>query len=399
MTVPVGYLITVALAAGPTLLALMPLRRPPILAALTFRLTLAINELPFIGCYYLVAATVLVIGQHDVTSPGGWAALGLGGLVMAGLGVTARRGLRAGPAVQAALAEAFGERGTRLADSDRAATVARRLPLGRILFQPFFARSFSVQKVTNISYGDAGRRNRLDLYRHRGQPVNAPVLIHLHGGHFVHGGKSRQAMPLLYRLASQGWVCISANYRLSPGATFPDFLVDVKKVLAWVRENGSRYGADPATVFVAGSSAGAHLAAMAALTPNDPDFQPGFEDAETSVTAAITLGGYYGPLDSDGRLPSSPMACIHPDAPPFFIAHGSNDTVVGVEMARELARKLRAVSANPVVYAELPGGQHAFDLFHSLRFDAISNGIEAFAGLVRTRASQARPDPSSCAGR
>jgi acetyl esterase/lipase len=399
MAVPVGYLITVALAAGPTLLALMPLRRPPILAALTFRLSLAINELPFIGFYYLVAATVLVIGQHDVTSPGGWAALGLGVLVMAGLGVIAWRGLRAGPAVQAALAEAFGEGGTWPADSDSAATLARRLPLGRIMFQPFSARRFSVQKLANISYGDAGRRNRLDLYRHRGRPENAPVLIHLHGGHFTQGHKSRQALPLLYRLASRGWVCISANYRLSPAATFPDFLIDVKKVLAWVRENGPRYGADPATVFVAGSSAGAHLAAMAALTPNDPAFQPGFEDANTSVTAAIALGGYYGLLDGDGRLPSSPMACLHPGAPPFFIAHGTNDTVVEVEMARELARQLRAVSANPVVYAELPGGQHAFDLFHSLRFDTVINGIEAFADLVRTRASQALPDPSSHVGR
>ena len=393
MAVPVGYVITAAPVAGCAALALMPLRRPPILAALTFRLTLAINELPFIAFCYLAAASVLLIGQHDVTSPGGWAALALGGLALAGLGAIAWRGLQTGPVVRAALAEAFGDGRA----PDRAATAARlrRLPLGRILFQPFSARRSSVQKLANISYG-AGRRNRLDLYRHRGRPENAPVLIHLHGGHFTQGHKSSQAMPLLYRLASQGWVCISANYRLSPAATFPDFLIDAKKVLAWVRENGPRYGADPAEVFVAGSSAGAHLAAMAALTPNDPAFQPGFEDANTSVTAAITLGGYYGPLDGDGRLPSSPMACIHPGAPPFFIAHGSNDTVTGVEMARDLARKLRVTSGSPVVYAELPGAQHAFDLFHSLRFDALVNGIEAFASLVRTRASQTRPDQSGC---
>ena len=67
-------------------------------------------------------------------------------------------------------------------------------------------------------------------------------------------------------------------------------------------------GADPAVVFVAGSSAGGHLAAMAALTPNDPRFQPGFERADTSVTAAICLYGYYGSLDTDERPPSSPRA-------------------------------------------------------------------------------------------
>ena len=394
MSVPIGYLITTALAAGWALLAIAPLRRPPMLAAVSFRLGLVINELPFVAFYYLAASTVLAVSQHDVTSAGGWATFALAVLATAGLGVIVWRGLQTGPVVHAALAEAFGERWP----TASAATAARlrRLPLARILFLPFVARRFSVQKQANISYGDAGRRNRLDLYRHRGRPENAPVLIHLHGGHFTQGHKSSQAMPLLYQLASQGWVCISANYRLSPAATFPDFLIDAKKVLAWVRENGPRYGADPETVFVAGSSAGAHLAAMAALTPNDPAFQPGFEEADTSVTAAITLGGYYGPLDGDGRLPSSPMACVHPGAPPFFIAHGTNDTVAGVEMARALARRLRAASASPVVYAELPGAQHAFDLFHSVRFDAVVHGVEAFASLVRTRAGQTRPDDSSC---
>ena len=95
-------------------------------------------------------------------------------------------------------------------------------------------------------------------------------------------------------LASQGWVCISANYRLSPAAEFPDHLVDVKMVVAWVRAHAREYGADPNLVFVAGSSAGGNLASMAALTPNDPAFQPGFEHADTSVTAAVSLYGYYG---------------------------------------------------------------------------------------------------------
>ncbi len=56
-------------------------------------------------------------------------------------------------------------------------------------------------------------------------------------------------------------------------------------------------------MFVAGSSAGAHLAASAALTPRAPAFQPGFEDADTSVTAAICLYGYYGAVDADAGVP------------------------------------------------------------------------------------------------
>ena len=180
-------------------------------------------------------------------------------------------------------------------------------------------------------------------------------------------------------------MCISANYRLSPAVRFPEHQIDAKRVLAWVREHGHEYGADPAVLFVAGSSAGGHLAAMAALTPNDPRFQPGFERADTSVTAAICLYGYYGSLETDERTPSSPQAYVRRDAPPFFVAHGDQDTLVLVEDARPFVQRLRRSSSNPVVYAELPGAQHAFDLFHSIRFETVVNAIEGFTAWVRSR--------------
>ena len=70
---------------------------------------------------------------------------------------------------------------------------------------------------------------------------------------------------------------LSASQRSSP-----DPLDDVKKVLAWVRERGPEYGADPNVVFLAGSSAGGHLAAMTALT-EDP-----FGGARSSACTATT---------------------------------------------------------------------------------------------------------------
>jgi acetyl esterase/lipase len=270
------------------------------------------------------------------------------------------------------------------------ARLRRRLPLGRILFGPWFVRRRDVERVADISYGDAGTRNLLDVYRHRAHATGGPTLIYLHGGGFVSGRKNREARPLLYRLASQGWVCISANYRLSPAARFPDHLIDVKKVIAWAREHGDHYGGDPEVVFVAGSSAGGHLAALAALTPNDPEFQPGFEGADTSVTGAISLYGYYGRLSRNERPPSSPLAYVGPGAPPFFVVHGVQDTLVRVDSARLFVETLRSASSNPVVYAELPGGQHSFDLFHSLRFDAVVDAIEAFTAWVRSQGGVTR---------
>ncbi|MFI0353250.1 alpha/beta hydrolase [Actinomadura sp. 9N407] len=127
----------------------------------------------------------------------------------------------------------------------------------------------------------------------------------MHGGHYDGGHKNSQSLPLIYRLAGQGWVCVSANYRLRPEFQHPDHLIDLKRVIAWVREHAHEYGADPTTLFVAGSSAGGHMAGLAALTQNDPAFQAGFEDADTSVTGAIYLNGWYAPISARGPSPRS----------------------------------------------------------------------------------------------
>jgi acetyl esterase/lipase len=386
---PIGYLVTVAFVAWCTLFALAPPRpRHSSLSNNSYWFGFLLNELPFVAFYWLLASTLLAFGQGDVGSPGGWVAFGVAVLTTVGLVVVAWRGLRAGPAVDHALGEGLGP-GWRVAiDAAMAARLRRRLPYGRILFAPFPLRRHDVERVANLPYGDAGKQNLLDVYRHRSHPSGAPTLIYLHGGGFRSGSKHREARPLIYRLA-QGWVCVSANYRLSPAARFPDHHVDAKKVIAWVRGHGREYGADPTVVFVAGSSAGAHLAALAALTPNDSTFQPGFEGADTSVTAAVCLYGYYGRLDTSQLVPSSPQAYVRTDAPPFFVAHGDRDTLVLVDDAQRFAARLRSSSSNPVVYAELPGAQHTFDLFGSLRFETVVAGIEAFAAWVRTR-QQAR---------
>ena len=129
---------------------------------------------------------------------------------------------------------------------------------------------------------------------------------------------------------------------------------------------------------------------MAALTANDPVFQPGFEDADTSVSAAVCLYGFYGNRDLGGLLPSSPHAYVRRDAPPFFIAHGDNDTFIPATSAESFVDALRGVSMNPVVYARLPGAQHSFDLLDSVRFQYVIDGVEAFTARVR-----ARGDPPS----
>jgi acetyl esterase/lipase len=384
---PVGYLVGVAVTGAMTLIALTgPAVRGP-LGAITYRIGLSVNELPIIFLSMLLASTLLAYDQGDPGSPVSWIALAGAGAAIAGLAVVVRRGLLAGPVVAAAVDDSLG-RGSR--EPPRTERTARRvLRYGRMLLWPFPIRPRTVVRLPNLAYGEAGRRNLLDVYHHRDRPAGAPVLVYLHGGGYFSGHKRHEGLPLLHRLASLGWVCISANYRLRPAATFPDHLVDAKKVIAWARANASRFGADPAVVFAAGSSAGGHMVTLAALTPNDPALQPGFESADTSLTAVISLYGYYGRYygrNEKEDIASTPFALSAAQAPPMFLVHGDRDVYVSVDAARELADRLRSRSPNPVVYAELPGGHHAFDLFCSPRMTAVVDGIERFTSWVRTRA-------------
>ena len=99
-------------------------------------------------------------------------------------------------------------------------------------------------------------------------------------------------------------VCFNADYRLSPKATFPDHLVDVKTAIAWIRDHAEEYGIDPDFLAVTGGSAGGHLTALTALTQNDPRYQPGFESADTSVQAAVPFYGVYDFTNRAGTMPS-----------------------------------------------------------------------------------------------
>ena len=388
---PIGYVLAVGVVGLGMALAVRPLGRSGWRGTISWLVSVVPSESPFVAFYWVTAVTLLALAQGDLGSPVGWVGLGLAAVSFIGAPILVSRSLQARTAVDDAFVRALGP-GWR-AGIERL-PASRGLPWLRIVLAPVPLFRWNVRRIKNIAYGDAGRQNRLDVYRRRSGGSGGPILIHLHGGYFRGGWKSFEARPLVHRLASRGWLCISANYRLRPAATFPDYLIDVKKAIAWAREHAHEHGADPEHVFLAGSSAGAHLAVTAALTENDPAFQPGFESADTTVSAAIGLYGYYGSVDSRRQpRPSSPVDYAHPDAPPLLIAHGDQDTFPGVppEHARATVEELRLAGVDPVVYVELPGAQHSFDLVHSIRFEMLIDGIEDFAAWVRTHAARSRP--------
>lgn len=381
---PYGLLTGILVHGSLVTLVLVSPRRPAWLAGLAHRVAAAYNEAPFLILLVVLVGAVpgLVDGWDEPA--GQTLALVLTLLLVAGLLVVAWRGAQARPVVAAALDEDLGpDWDTGLAPGLRE-QLHRRPPLGRMLV-PVVLRPRDVERVRDVPYGDAGRAHLLDLYRHRSRPEGAPVLVHVHAGGYHGGRKSQQSRALLFRLAQRGWVTIAANYRLRPHASFPDHLADLKRVVAWVRENGEAYGADPRTLVLAGGSAGAHLSSIAALTPNEPRYQPGFPDADTSVSAVVGLYGWYGGYYEVGGPTSEagPLGHDASGAPPFLVVHGEKDTLAHVETARRFVSHLRAASAAPVVYAELPAGQHTFDLFHSPRFTAVVDGVEGFVERVR----------------
>jgi acetyl esterase/lipase len=272
----------------------------------------------------------------------------------------------------------------------------------------------SVRVRRHVVFGRAGGRTlRLDIHEPADRPSSGerlPALVQVHGGGWVLGFKDRQGQLLMRHMAQRGWVCFNVDYRLSPMATFPDHLVDVKRAIAWIREHADELGVDPDFVAVTGGSAGGHLTTLTALTADDPRYQPGFEDADTSVQAAVPFYGVYDFTNRNGAWPpetiplflapvvmksdpqespelwaaASPLDQVHADAPPFFVIHGDLDLLAPVEDARDFVERLRGVSHQPVYYLELCGAQHAFETFMSIRANAVVDAAARFLTAVHT---------------
>ncbi|GIF01258.1 alpha/beta hydrolase [Paractinoplanes rishiriensis] len=378
-----GYLSSVLVLSACTACALWPARRSGVFGTGVYLVGMTYNALPVLAFTLGVASTSLAMARADLSRIGGLLTVLLPLPALVGLGLVLLRATRGIHVPGAAMAQVLGP-GWRAGIDSRLGTGLRtRVPLARVLLMPFLRRRGDVERIGNIAYAGGGRRHRLDLYRSRQRRTGCPVFVHFHGGRFVSGAKNRESLPLLYRLASRGWLCISANYRLYPQARFPDYVVDAKRVVAWAREHGHEYGADPAVLFVAGNSVGGYLATFVALTENHPAYQPGFTRTDTSVTGAVGLYGYYGRTEAD-VADSSPQAHLHAAAPPALLLHGDRDSVVPVQWAREFAAAWTDVSEQPLVYTELPGAQHSFDYFDSLRGRLAVDQIEAFTAWVRS---------------
>ncbi|HEX6568579.1 MAG TPA: alpha/beta hydrolase [Acidimicrobiales bacterium] len=411
------FLLTQAAGAAVTGTALRPPVRFGKATALEFAVGHGTAELP-LHVAALQVALGLVGGRRGARGWRGTVGLGLTAASLAGLWRLHRDAQDAEHVLEQALLDGLGPAYHDDIVEPFAPEPAVALSHRSLLLPRFPQRRRYTATGADLAYGEAGRRNHLDVWKRADLPADAgaPVLLQVHGGAWVVGQKEGQAYPLMAHLAERGWVCVAINYRLSPRATWPDQIVDVKRAIAWTKASIAQHGGNPDFLAITGGSAGGHLSSLAALTPGLAAYQPGFEDVDTSVSAAVPFYGVYDFTDRHGGANrdlesllarrvfkttllddhanwnlASPMSHVGPDAPPFFVLHGTNDTIVPVEQARAFAAMLRAVARRPVVYAELPRAQHAFEILPSVRTHHTVHAVERFLAIVRSQHAAARP--------
>lgn len=201
----------------------------------------------------------------------------------------------------------------------------------------------------NIPYGDAARQ-KLDIYlSQQSQQPSRTTVVFFYGGSWESGDKAQYKF-VAEALTSAGFDVVIPDYRVYPEVVFPAFVEDGAAVVNWVRHNLASYGANNERVFVAGHSAGAHIAALLTL---DPSYLQHHGLSPEQLDGMIGLAGPYDflPLKSETlktifgpsetRWRSQPIHFVDGRNPPLLLLVGNNDLTVWPRNSRHLAAKIK----------------------------------------------------------
>lgn len=216
-----------------------------------------------------------------------------------------------------------------------------------------------------------------------------PLFVWICGGGFATMERSAY-IPWLTYFAKRGYIAASIEYRLSNSAHFPAQIEDVKKAIRFLRAHADEYGIDPDRVAVGGESAGGNLATMVGVTNDIAAFDMGEYPEQSSHVSAVV--NFYGPAvlvkepgkrsmdgiplpDTAGYSRTIQLLGFDPEAEPeraaktaaqyyinentvpFFLAHGTGDTLVDISGSDEFYRKL-SQNHVPVEYYRIQGAAH-----------------------------------------
>ncbi|MCM3587755.1 alpha/beta hydrolase [Mesobacillus maritimus] len=238
---------------------------------------------------------------------------------------------------------------------------------------------YQTEELIDLVYGETAERElKLDIIKPISDTEKFPAIIYVHGGGWMSGDKRKVGGEWNASLAEHGFVCININFRLSGEAIFPAPLLDVKQAIRWVKMNASNYNIDENKIGIWGHSSGGHLATLAALSANHPDFITEDHRVSDTVDAVVTLAGpvdllLMGDWHNNPKSPESkflggsvqtktiqankanPINYINDNTPPFLIIQGDHDEICPVQQSQLLHSKL-----SNSAYLEIKGADHDF---------------------------------------
>lgn len=238
-----------------------------------------------------------------------------------------------------------------------------------------------------------------------------PLVVFIHGGAWFLGSPkysnpTLRGVDMPYRLHEAGYAVARISYRLSGEAHWPTQLHDCKAAIRYLRQKASLFDIDPERIAVLGESAGGHLAAMTALTGDNPAYEGeiGVVDGSSRVSAAIN---WYGVMDlermrlenveapasdetelrpeeillgspgaaaAEAMRAASPVAHVSSSAPPFLHQHGDHDRIVSLNQAESIHAALLEAG----VHSELEIINGADHCFWGAVSPAIMDGVVSF---------------------
>lgn len=214
----------------------------------------------------------------------------------------------------------------------------------------------------NLAYRQGNDAWRLDLAMPKSKSdTPRPAIVFVHGGGWTKGDKrSNLFIGQALKFASQGYVCVSVNYRLD-SAKLP-CIEDVKCAVRWLRAHATEYNLDPKRIGAYGNSAGAHLVVMLGLSNSEKKLEGDgpWEEFSSGVQAVAASATPTRPSLRNGseeaRKLIAPMSYVDANAPPMLLFHEVSDRIVDVSNSDDLVQALRESGAKDIQYERYTDG-------------------------------------------
>jgi acetyl esterase/lipase len=253
------------------------------------------------------------------------------------------------------------------------------------------AEKHAVRTVADIVYANAGTTPlALDLYIPVDAKTPPPLIVYVHGGAWRSGSKAK---PAVEPFAGEGFAVASIDYRLSPVAPFPAQVHDIKAAIRFLRARQREYGYDARRIAIAGTSAGAHLAALTGVTNGVRELEGSLGDDASESSAVQAILSYFGasnlttilqqstPHGVEMRVPAlklflgalpaaapdlarlaSPVFHVDRSDPPLLLFHGDQDAQMPINQSHELHGKYKELGL-PVQFEVVHGAGHGAKAF------------------------------------